>query len=77
MKTTTDIRIRIRRISRKKIAPIKGVSIDRIYLGNGSDEPIDLLVRATCTPGTDRIMIMPPTYGMYEVSASIHDVIID
>ncbi|CAG4997974.1 Histidinol-phosphate aminotransferase [Dyadobacter sp. CECT 9275] len=62
---------------KKKIAPIKGVSIDRIYLGNGSDEPIDLLIRATCTPGSDRVMILPPTYGMYEVSASIHNVFID
>lgn len=59
------------------IAPIKGINPERIYLGNGSDEPIDLLVRATCTPQQDRIMILPPTYGMYEVSASIHDVIID
>ena len=60
-----------------KLAPMKGVSIDRIFLGNGSDEPIDLLTRATCTPGQDHVMILPPTYGMYEVSASIHDVIID
>jgi len=60
-----------------KLAPIKDVTVDRIFLGNGSDEPIDLLTRATCTPGTDRVIIMPPTYGMYEVSASIHDVIVD
>jgi histidinol-phosphate aminotransferase len=53
------------------------VSPDRIFLGNGSDEPIDLLTRATCTPGQDRVIILPPTYGMYEVSASIHDVQID
>jgi histidinol-phosphate aminotransferase len=59
------------------ISPIKGINPENIYLGNGSDEPIDLLVRATCTPQQDRIMILPPTYGMYEVSASIHDVIID
>lgn len=59
------------------IAPLKKVKPDRIYLGNGSDEPIDLLVRATCTPGKDRIIILPPTYGMYEVSASIHDIHID
>jgi len=62
---------------KKKIAPLKGVNAERIFLGNGSDEPIDLLVRATCTPGKDRIIILPPTYGMYEVSASIHDVYID
>lgn len=62
---------------KKKIAQLKGVEDRRIFLGNGSDEPIDLLVRATCTPGKDRIIILPPTYGMYEVSASIHDVHID
>jgi histidinol-phosphate aminotransferase len=60
-----------------KISLMKGINTERIFLGNGSDEPIDLLVRATCTPGQDRIIIMPPTYGMYEVSASIHNVAID
>ncbi|WP_109673911.1 histidinol-phosphate transaminase [Dyadobacter jejuensis] len=59
------------------IGPMKGVTNDRIFLGNGSDEPIDLLIRATCQPGKDRVLIMPPTYGMYEVSASIHDVSVD
>ncbi|GAB3171244.1 histidinol-phosphate transaminase [Telluribacter humicola] len=59
---------------KEKLAPIKGVRQSQIFLGNGSDEPIDLLVRATCTPGKDSILIMPPTYGMYEVSASINDV---
>ncbi|ADB37840.1 histidinol-phosphate transaminase [Spirosoma linguale] len=59
---------------KQRLAPIKGVRPEHIFLGNGSDEPIDLLVRATCTPGTDSILIMPPTYGMYEVSASINDV---
>lgn len=59
-----------------KLAPIKGVRSTQIFLGNGSDEPIDLLVRATCTPGVsgDSILIVPPTYGMYEVSAHINDV---
>jgi histidinol-phosphate aminotransferase len=56
------------------LAPIKGVSADQIFLGNGSDEAIDLLIRATCTPGADNIIILPPTYGMYEVSASVNDV---
>ncbi len=59
---------------KQRLAPIKGVRPDQIFLGNGSDEPIDLLIRATCIPGTDRILIMPPTYGMYEVSANINDV---
>ena len=59
---------------KQKLAPIKGVQPEQIFLGNGSDEPIDLLVRATCTPGSDNILIMPPTYGMYEVSAAVNDV---
>ncbi|MHA4740126.1 histidinol-phosphate transaminase [Dyadobacter sp. MSC1_007] len=62
---------------KQKLSPIKHVAPDRIFLGNGSDEPIDLLTRATCTPGQDRVIILPPTYGMYQVSASIHDVKID
>ncbi len=60
-----------------RLAPIKDVRPTQIFLGNGSDEPIDLLVRATCTPGgPDSILIMPPTYGMYEVSAAVNDVTI-
>lgn len=59
---------------KRKLSPIKGVPADQIFLGNGSDEPIDLLIRATCRPGQDSILILPPTYGMYEVSASINDV---
>jgi len=57
-----------------KIGAIKQISQKNIFLGNGSDEPIDLLLRAFCNPGSDRIIITPPTYGMYEVSASINDV---
>ncbi|GAB3497075.1 histidinol-phosphate transaminase [Spirosoma knui] len=59
---------------KQRLAPIKGVRPEQIFLGNGSDEPIDLLVRATCAPGIDSILIMPPTYGMYEVSAAINNV---
>lgn len=59
---------------KEKLAPIKRVRPSQIFLGNGSDEPIDLLVRATCTPREDNILIMPPTYGMYQVSADINDV---
>lgn len=60
-----------------RLAPIKSVRPTQIFLGNGSDEPIDLLVRATCRPGgVDSILIMPPTYGMYEVSAAVNDVTI-
>jgi histidinol-phosphate aminotransferase len=49
----------------------KGVTPDHIFLGNGSDEAIDLLIRAFCEPGRDEIVILPPTYGMYAVQASI------
>ncbi|WP_128546892.1 histidinol-phosphate transaminase [Larkinella soli] len=59
---------------KERLAPIKGVRPGQIFIGNGSDEAIDLLVRATCTPGQDSILILPPTYGMYEVSAAINDV---
>lgn len=59
---------------KQKLAPIKGVRPTQIFLGNGSDEPIDLLVRATCTPRQDNMIILPPTYGMYQVSADINDV---
>ncbi len=62
------------RAIKEKLAPIKGVAPNQIFLGNGSDEAIDLLIRATCVPGQDSIIILPPTYGMYEVSASINDI---
>ncbi|MDO7745272.1 MAG: histidinol-phosphate transaminase [Pedobacter sp.] len=56
------------------ISKIKGVPIEHTFLGNGSDEAIDLLFRAFCNPGKDNVIILPPTYGMYEVSANINDV---
>lgn len=56
------------------ISKIKGVPIEHTFLGNGSDEAIDLLYRAFCNPGKDNVIILPPTYGMYEVSANINDV---
>ncbi|KAJ1921336.1 histidinol-phosphate transaminase [Mycoemilia scoparia] len=49
-------------------------SIDQIFLGVGSDEVIDLLVRVLCNPGIDEILITPPTYGMYKVVAAINDI---
>lgn len=61
---------------KERIAAIKGVPATQIFLGNGSDEAIDLLFRAFCNPGNDNIIILPPTYGMYEVSAEINDVAI-
>lgn len=59
---------------KEKIAPIKGCRPTQIFLGNGSDEPIDLIIRLTCEPKEDNIIILPPTYGMYEVSASVNNV---
>nr|WP_262507568.1 histidinol-phosphate transaminase [Hymenobacter arizonensis] len=56
------------------LARLKGVEPANIFLGNGSDEAIDLLVRLTCTPGKDSIVVCPPTYGMYEVAANLNDV---
>lgn len=57
-----------------EIAEIKQVKPSQVFLGNGSDEAIDLLFRAFCNPGKDNVIILPPTYGMYEVSAGINDV---
>ncbi|MEP1085514.1 MAG: histidinol-phosphate transaminase [Algoriphagus sp.] len=57
-----------------EIAKIKQVKTSQIFLGNGSDEAIDLLFRAFCNPGKDNVILLPPTYGMYEVSAGINDV---
>jgi histidinol-phosphate aminotransferase len=59
---------------KEKISQIKGVKTSRIFLGNGSDEAIDLLFRAFCIPEKDNVILLPPTYGMYEVSASINNV---
>lgn len=56
------------------ISRLKNISQERIFLGNGSDEPIDLLIRAFCSPGRDAILTMPPTYGMYQVCAEINGV---
>ena len=61
---------------KEKLSKIKGLPIQNIFLGNGSDEPIDILFRAFCNPGKDNVIICPPTYGMYEVSANINDVAI-
>jgi histidinol-phosphate aminotransferase len=59
---------------KEALGKIKGVPPAHIFLGNGSDECIDLLYRAFCVPGKDNVIINPPTYGMYEVSAQINDV---
>ncbi len=59
---------------KQKLSVIKQVLVDQIFLGNGSDEPIDLLFRCFCEPGVDEVIVFPPTYGMYEVSANINNV---
>ena len=57
-----------------EICKIKNTKSDELFLGNGSDEIIDLAFRIFCVPGKDKVMIFPPTYGMYEVSASVNDI---
>ncbi len=59
---------------KQRIAVWRGVAPEQVFLGNGSDEAIDLLIRLCCQPGTDHILVMPPTYGMYEVCAHISGV---
>lgn len=59
---------------KEKLAEIKGVKPRQIFLGNGSDEPIDLIIRAFCEPNQDSIMITEPTYGMYKVCAEVNAV---
>ncbi|MEJ2053776.1 MAG: histidinol-phosphate transaminase [Calditrichaceae bacterium] len=59
---------------KQAISRVKNIGVEQIFLGNGSDEAIDLLIRAFCEPLTDQIMIMSPTYGMYRVCADINNV---
>lgn len=56
-----------------RIAQLKGVDRNAVFLGNGSDEPIDLLIRAFCEPGRDAVVSITPSYGMYEVAADVND----
>lgn len=56
------------------LSKVKNVPAENIFLGNGSDEPIDLLFRAFCEPRLDNVVAIEPTYGMYKVCASINDV---
>ncbi len=57
-----------------RIAPLKGVEPENIFLGNGSDEAIDLVFRVFCNPGKDNVVAISPSYGMYEVAADINDI---
>ncbi len=56
------------------LSPLKGVAADNIFIGNGSDEAIDLLFRIFCQPGKSNAISISPSYGMYEVAADINDV---
>jgi histidinol-phosphate aminotransferase len=64
----------LQRELKEKIALLKDVMPEQIFLGNGSDEPIDLLIRAFCEPGEDNVVSIDPTYGMYQVAAGINNV---
>jgi histidinol-phosphate aminotransferase len=59
---------------KKRIAAMNDIDSSEIFIGNGSDEAIDLLFRIFCRPGFDNVIVCPPTYGMYEVSAEINDI---
>ena len=59
---------------KEKISKIKGVPANQIMLGNGSDEPIDLIYRIFCEPGVDNVVAIEPTYGMYGVCADVNNV---
>ena len=59
---------------KEAIGAVHGLEIENIFLGNGSDEAIDLIIQATCNPNEDEMIILPPTYGMYQVCADIHQV---
>lgn len=59
---------------KQKIAKVKNIAPENIFLGNGSDEPIDLVIRIFCEPRIDNIVAVDPTYGMYQVCAEVNDV---
>jgi len=59
---------------KEKIGKVKNIHPEKIFLGNGSDEPIDLVIRIFCEPRIDNIVAIDPTYGMYKVCADVNDV---
>lgn len=59
---------------KEKLSHLKGIPVGNIFLGNGSDEAIDIIIRAFCEPGVDNVILFTPTYGMYEVAANINNV---
>ena len=64
----------LQRELKKQISKIKGIPEQMIFLGNGSDEAIDLPYRIFCEPGKDNVVAIEPTYGMYKVCADINDI---
>lgn len=59
---------------KERLSQIKGLPVENIFIGNGSDEPIDLFFRVFCNPGKDNAVAIAPSYGMYAVAADINDV---
>jgi len=59
---------------KEKVAKLKKIDPEKLFFGNGSDEPIDLIVRIFCEPGIDNIVAIDPTYGMYQVCADVNNV---
>ena len=59
---------------KRRIAEIKGVDVQNIFVGNGSDEAIDLCFRIFCNPGLDNAIAIAPSYGMYSACAAVNDV---
>ncbi len=59
---------------RARLAELKGVNLDQLMLGNGSDDLVDFVTRIFCRPGIDNVVALPPTFGMYKVSAAINDI---
>ena len=64
----------LQRELKERLSAVKGVPVDNIFLGNGSDEAIDLPYRIFCTPQVDNVVAIEPTYGMYRVCADINDI---
>src|SRR5512133_3983648 len=57
-----------------RLSELTGINVASVFLGNGSDEAIDLVIRAFCEPAKDEVIVMDPTYGMYEVAAAVNNV---
>lgn len=62
---------------RKAVADNRNISHEMVFAGSGSDEVIDLLIRSFCEPGSDKVLVLPPTYGMYAVAATVHNVAVE